>query len=300
MRVCSFVSLPNNFRKQDVLLFFGRDQQQTSERITENSLQKAFMMDGVCAFLDVSFGSKRASFTFDLDTEDVSSRKLAKSARSIVKHVLGLNQPVEMMESKYRKHSVVGKLLKQNAGLRVPQTVTVWEALISAVIGQQVSVSAATSMRVKFIKELGYRHSSGLNCFPGPSDVLRTKISRLRKCGLSSQKSATINEVAHRVSEGGLTLEASRDCFDYDDLSSRLIEIKGIGWWTINYTFLRGYAYLDGSLHGDAAVRRNLQQLMALPEPIDAAEVERFLCQFSPYRALIAAHLWALQRSDGY
>ena len=95
MRVCSSVSLPNNFRKQDVLLFFGRDQQQTSERVTKNSLQKAFMMDGVCAFLDVSFGNKRASFTFDLDTEDVSPRKLAKSARSIVKHVLGLNQQLK-------------------------------------------------------------------------------------------------------------------------------------------------------------------------------------------------------------
>ena len=72
-----------------------------------------------------------------------------------------------------------------------------------------------------------------------------------------------------------------------------LVGIRGIGPWTINYTLLRGFASVDGSLHGDVAVRRGLQKLLGRSEKIDADEAEAWLARFTPWRALVAAHLWA-------
>ena len=61
-----------------------------------------------------------------------------------------------------------------------------------------------------------------------------------------------------------------------------------------------GFGFLDGSLHGDVAVRRNLQALLGREEKIDENETKRWLAQFSPWRALVAAHLWAMNKTDGY
>ncbi|MFT6552722.1 MAG: DNA-3-methyladenine glycosylase II [Zhongshania marina] len=76
--------------------------------------------------------------------------------------------------------------------------------------------------------------------------------------------------------------------------------IRGIGPWTVNYVLLRGFGYLDGSLHGDVAVRRNLQLLLGREVKITAEETQVWLAQFSPWRALVAAHLWAMQSDDGF
>ncbi|WP_350305989.1 MULTISPECIES: hypothetical protein [Photorhabdus] len=53
-------------------------------------------------------------------------------------------------------------------------------------------------------------------------------------------------------------------------LTHNLLAIKGIDMWTINYALLRGFNYLNGSLHGDVAVRRNIQRLIKRNEKVSA------------------------------
>jgi DNA-3-methyladenine glycosylase II len=85
-----------------------------------------------------------------------------------------------------------------------------------------------------------------------------------------------------------------------DEIRDRLLEVRGIGPWTVNYMLLRGFGWLDGSLHGDVAVRRGIQTLLASPDRIGENQAREWLADFSPWRALVAAHLWAAQSSTAY
>ena len=76
------------------------------------------------------------------------------------------------------------------------------------------------------------------------------------------------------------------------NLEHALLRIRGLGPWSVNYTLLRGYGYLDGSLHGDVAVQKALQQLLAWNERPAAKATRDWLAEFTPWRALVAAHLW--------
>jgi DNA-3-methyladenine glycosylase II len=62
---------------------------------------------------------------------------------------------------------------------------------------------------------------------------------------------------------------------------------------------LRGYGHLDGPLHGDVAVRRALALLLKT-DAMDAAQTELWLRDFAPWRALVAAHLWASLSSTAF
>ncbi|MNG37440.1 hypothetical protein D3C84_1247910 [compost metagenome] len=66
----------------------------------------------------------------------------------------------------------------------------------------------------------------------------------------------------------------------------------------MDYALLRGFARLDGSLHGDVAVRRQLQRLLGAAEKLEQGFVRDWLAPFSPWRALVAAHLWAMPAAD--
>ena len=78
-----------------------------------------------------------------------------------------------------------------------------------------------------------------------------------------------------------------------------LSAIKGIGPWTVHYALLRGFGWLDGSLHGDVAVRNALARLLDVPS-VSQREAEQWLGAFSPWRALVAAHLWASLSAKSY
>ena len=117
----------------------------------------------------------------------------------------------------------------------------------------------------------------------------------LRAAGFSATKAQTLITVSAKVLSGELPLDAWQENMPIDTLRERLLDIRGIGPWTVNYTLLRGFGWLDGSLHGDVAVRHGMQILLDSPDKISEKAAQQWLAEFSPWRALLAAHLWAMK-----
>jgi DNA-3-methyladenine glycosylase II len=180
-------------------------------------------------------------------------------------------------------------LVEHEPGLRVIQAPTVFEALTWAIIGQQINLTFAISLRRSFIEQAGRPHPSGLWCYPEADDVARLDIEQLLSRKFSRAKAETLLRLARLVADGELELDAAGDI---DSLSARLLAVKGIGPWTVNYALLRGYAYPDCSLHGDVAVRAALERLLGNGTRPSIAETEAFLQAYRPQRTMAAAYLW--------
>lgn len=284
------VPLPPDFRPDDVLAFHARDTQQLAERVSPDRMAKGLMWQGHPAQLEIHFRPGHADARLSIDgPHDGTARQL----ETLVRHLLGLTQPVESFETAHRDHPLLGPLLACHPGLRVPQAATPFEALSWAVTGQQISVHAALALRRRLIETAGARHQDGLACYPDAPRVACLGEPDLHAAGFSRSKAQTLLTVARLVVDGQLPLDAWREHLPAEAIRERLLAIRGIGPWTVNYTLLRGFAHLDGSLHGDAAVRRKLQALLGQTERITADEAEAWLTPFSPWRALVAAHLWA-------
>lgn len=295
MRTQDVMQLPAGFRHEDFLTFHGRDTQQVSEKVTTTTLQKALIVKDSPALFALEFTKGQVSYSLELN--DSSNALGQPEIRSLIQHMLGFNQAIEKFEQAYCDHPFIGTIVTTQAGLRVPVSVTPYEALTWAIIGQQVSLSAAISMRRKFILQANLPHSSGLYCYPSPAHVANMPPASLREAGISHCKAETLIYVSEQVASGNLQLSEWLDQkVSPEEISNALSKIKGIGPWTINYTLLRGYGWLDGSLHGDAAVRRAIRGLMAMTE-LSEKEAEHWLKSYAPWRALLAAHLWAWQAS---
>lgn len=291
------IALPEAFRRGDILSFHRRDAQQIGERVHDDGFAKALMWAGRPTCIKLCFVADGAELDFHVDAvaglPPPDEAELA-AAQIMVKRMLGLLQPVEVFEARYRRHPQLGAVIVANHGLRVPQTATPFEALVWAVTGQQISLHAAVSLRRALIRAAGVPHSAGLQCFPDAAGVLAVDEEILRAGGFSRAKAATIRALASAVEHEGLPLERWVLDPPVEEVRERLLQIRGIGPWTVNYALLRGFGWLDGSLHGDVAVRRGLQRLLGRDERVDEAETRRWLEPFSPWRALVAAHLWTV------
>ncbi len=289
---CEF-SPANGFRPDDLLAFHGRDAAGVAERVGERSLRKGLMWRGLPASLSLEFRSGRAHAQLCVDgaaTHDDQARFEAMARR-----MLGLTQPVEEFEARFRDHPRVGALIASRPGLRVPVTATPFEALTWAVTGQQISVAAALSLRRRLIVAADVRHSDGLLCHPDAPRIASLGAAKLRDAGFSRTKIDALLALSLLVNEQRLPLDSWAEDPPIEQIRERLQAVRGVGPWTVSYTLLRGFGWLDGSLHGDVAVRRALQTLLGSSRKISEAEAKEWLADFSPWRALVAAHLWALQ-----
>lgn len=287
------LSLPAGYRQADLLAFHRRDLQAVAERVTEDGLDKGILWHGQPALLAIRFRPGCVQAALDVDGEQPGN---SAALQVLVEHMLGLTQPVEQFEQRYREHPQLGVLIATTPGLRVPQSSTPFEALSWAISGQQISLAVAISLRRKLIQLAGRPHSSGLLCYPDAPAVAALDEAQLRQAGFSQAKAQAMLLLSREIVAGNLPLEQWQVDAPAELIGERLLALRGIGPWTVDYALLRGFARLDGSLHGDVAVRRQLQRLLGAPERLEQRYVRDWLAPFAPWRALVAAHLWAMPK----
>ncbi|NRR30127.1 DNA-3-methyladenine glycosylase 2 [Oxalobacteraceae bacterium] len=287
--------LPAGYRVHDVLAFHSRDAESVAEQVSPERLRKGMLIDGVPVVLDIELpaganppGSASCTVHADGALTPVAQARMHEAALS----VLGLRIAPEPFLDFVAGDALLGELAQRQPGLRIVQSASVFEALTWAIIGQQINLSFAISLRRTFILQAGRQHSSALWCYPAAADVARLSIDDLTTRKFSRAKAETLLRLAQAVDSGELLLEQSASN-DIAAISAALLSIKGIGPWTVNYGLLRGYGYEDCSLHGDVAIRAALQALLGEDEKPDMRRTEAILRQYSPHRTMAAAHLWA-------
>ena len=284
--------LPAGYRRDDVIAFHSRDAQGVAEQLTPTGLCKGILLAGVPVVLDVAFTDDAAVCRADIDDNDNTVADLQTRLHGALLNILGLRIDPEPFARLAASDPLLAPLIRANPGLRIVQSASPFEALTWAIIGQQINLSFAISLRRTFILQAGRRHSSGLWCYPEARDVARLSVEELTSRKFSRAKAETVLRLAHLVNEGALSLELPVSG-DVAAISQALLAVKGIGPWTVNYALLRGYGYADCSLHGDVAIRAALQKLLGEETKPDMARTEQWLRQYAPHRTMAAAHLWA-------
>ncbi len=288
METTQNIILPPGYRVADVIAFHGRDAEGVAEQVSPEGLRKGVLLDGVPTLLDIRFDGRQARCRIACDGP--ATPALEALVQEALLNVLGLRIDPAAFAAFVHGDPVLGPILARQPGLRIVQSATVFEALTWAIIGQQINLPFAISLRRSFIEQAGRQHSSGLWCYPEADDVARLDMEVLTSRKFSRAKAETLLRVARLVADGELVL---RQDDDPERAAAALLAIKGIGPWTVNYTLLRGYGYADCSLHGDVAVRSAIGRLTGAAAKPDIAQAQAWLEAYRPHRTMAAAYLWA-------
>jgi DNA-3-methyladenine glycosylase II len=281
------IALPPGYRRQDALTFHGRDAQGLAEQVEGEHIRKGVLLDGVPTVLELRFNAAEA-----VCAVDAADARVLPRAREALVNMLGLRIDPAAFARLASEDALFAPLIEREPGLRVIQAPTVFEALTWAIIGQQINLTFAIALRRSFIEQAGRAHPSGLWCYPEAGDVARLDIEQLTTRKFSRAKAETLLRLARLVADGDLDLNLGASG-DVAGVSERLLAVKGIGPWTVNYALLRGYGHPDCSLHGDVAVRAAIERLLGSETRPSIAEAEAFLQAYRPQRTMAAAYLWS-------
>lgn len=292
--------LPQGYTVRDVLNFHGRDKEALSESVSDTGIRKGVLLDGVPSFFDIAFDPSLNGAHCRVLADGPITTAMQAQARHIVASLLGLHIDPEAFLAFVAADPVFGPLSVRQRGLRIAQSSSIFEALTWAIMGQQINVAFAVSLRRSFVQLAGRPHSSGLICYPDASDAAKIDIEALTSRQFSRAKAEALLRLADLLASGRLDLQESSSN-SLEAICESLLAIKGIGPWTVNYALLRGYGHADCSLHGDVAVRAAIGNLWGHETRPSMAAADALLKGYRPHRTMAAAHLWAsLNKSSSY
>ena len=219
-------------------------------------------------------------------------------AKSQLEWILGTSQNLnQFYESIVHDHPLnnFGKIFY---GLHLPHTQSSYEALILAVLGQQISTNVAHLIRTLMIEKYGstarYRGMDYYS-FPKPVHLAEASLEDLRLLKMSYRKAEYIHGISRIISEQTNLLEfGSRK--DDQEIVTEITKLRGVGRWTAQWLLIKGLGRMDAFPIGDLALSQMVSKLYFGGTPVTENEIERFSKHWSPWRTYATIYLFAAYR----
>ncbi|MHC1481100.1 Ada metal-binding domain-containing protein [Frateuria aurantia] len=280
--------LPQHYRPEAVLAYQGRVADGLAERVAGRRLWKALATAEGPVLLEMELMPSWVAVK--IHGPRLSRASVAKLHRDSLK-ILGLGMDIDDFE---KAHPA---LVETRRGLRVPLIPSAFDALCWAIIGQQINLSFAGSLRQALILRAG--DSIGdMKVHPTPAAIAALDPVELTSRRFSRSKARYLIDTAQAIAAGRLDIEQLVDGSALE--AERLLTAQhGIGTWTARYVLMRtGFA--DAAPVGDSGLATALGRLHDLPERPDAVMTARLMARYAPWRSLASLHLWAsLQTTAG-
>ena len=167
--------------------------------------------------------------------------------------------------------------------LRTDETGGAFAALVESIVYQQITGKAAASIYGRVRKLIKRRH-------PRPQDILAATEEALRGAGLSRQKVAYLRDLAEKVRDG-LKLHVLGRLED-EAVIETLIEVKGIGRWTVEMFLIFRLGRLDVLPVHDYGIRKAMQRAYRLRKLPNPDRMRRLAEPWRPYRTMACWYLW--------
>jgi DNA-3-methyladenine glycosylase II len=165
-----------------------------------------------------------------------------------------------------------------------PPAETHFEALVRAVLYQQLAGSAAAAIHGRLIAALGDEVT--------PKRLLSLPEGTLRTVGLSANKAASVQDLAAKVLDGTVVLDPPGLRSEGDaEVVARLTTVRGIGKWTAEMFLMFQLRRLDVWPTGDLGVRKGFGLAWEIPTPT-AKQLEPLGDPYRPYRSVVAWYCW--------
>ena len=287
----SALSLQLPYRKpygwSDLLDFFAGRATPGVELVTDGRYLRTVRTSSGHGIIDV----RDVGGSLSLAVHGIGTDTLFTAAQK-TRGLFDLDAPIDDITAVLQRDGALSTLLKSNPGVRVPGAWDGFELTIRAVLGQQVSVKAATT----FAGRIAERYGEPINVavdgmpdapdrlFPEPRELVR---ARLEGLGIIRSRAQTIRNVARAVVNGELSFDAAQSA---EDFHADLTSIKGIGDWTAAYVAMRALKDPDAFPASDLGLLRAFDGpdcARLRPRELNArAEAWR------PWRAYAALLIW--------
>jgi len=161
-----------------------------------------------------------------------------------------------------------------------------YQELVESIISQQLSVKAAASILKRF-------KALFMSDFPNPAEILDESIETFRSVGLSRPKAAYIMDLAAKVLDGTVQFD-HLDALSNEEVIEELIQIKGVGIWTVHMFLIFCMGRLDVLPTGDLGIKNGIQKLYGFKEKPTPEEMEAIAKKhhWHPYESVASWYVW--------
>ena len=207
-----------------------------------------------------------------------------------VRRMFDLDTDFTAVNAQFKEDPLLRRGMRDGRVPAMPAAFDPFEFVIRAILGQQITVKAATTLAGRMAE------ASAIPCTGAPGNLRfyfptakELNLTDIKNIGITGTRQQTIRNVTNAVLECSISLSAGQSL---EEFSRGFSKVKGIGDWTVNYTAMRGLGMKDAFPASDLGIIKALTKDGCIPT---VKEIIRTSEKWRPYRSYAALCLWNIR-----
>lgn len=285
------IPVPKEFNYETNLEFLRRSPRELLHTIEGDAVIKLLRIDGQEILFAIKAGTDELIVTF-LNVNPTAITKQAIS--SYITEWFDLETDLTPFYSMASKDKLLADLVRRHFGYRIIGQPDLFESLVWAVLGQQINLQFAYTLKQRFVEKFGGRfhwNERDHFLFPQPELVATLNDDLLLPLQFSRQKSKYTVNIGEAFASGVISKEKLKGV-PLVEAKEELMKIKGIGNWTANYALMKTFRYPDAFPLEDAGVHNAIRNLKKMKTKPTLDQVRRLFKKYKGWEAYATLYLW--------
>lgn len=285
------ITTPEEFSFQEILHFLKRSPKEILHKVEGEKVFKLLEVDRHPVLVSLSPSGKNIKVDFLINKANENTKA---AVRQYITEWFDLDKNIKPFYALGRKDPFLKSLVKKHFGYRIVGQPDLYESLIWAVLGQQINLQFAYTLKQRFVREYGACVKFGEEeyfLFPKADSIINLTHDDLLKLQFSSQKSRYTIEISNAFVQGVISKEKLKG-LPLEEAKIELMKIKGVGNWTANYALMKTYRYADAFPLEDAGIHNALRKFLKLDRKPSLDEIRNVFSKYKGWEAYATLYLW--------
>lgn len=284
------IPTPPLFSFQECLWFLDRNYDDCLHKVTPNAVLKALKIGQQLVLLEVSEEDSHLVVRVLQGTPDHTQPII-----DFVTEWFDLNRNLEPFYALLKQDPDFAFMPEKYQGLRLMGIPDLFEALGWSIIGQQINLTFAYTLKRRLVENWGQSISyqgEKFYVFPTPSDLTQPSVSDFKPLQFSTRKAEYLLGIAQLFATQQISKSQLQALNGEGEILAELMKIRGVGKWTAHYTMMKSLRTMNNITYGDTGLYTALHQLKNLGKRASEDEINAVFAAFDGWKSYLTMYLW--------
>lgn len=286
------LSTPKDFHFDECLMFLGRSDKEILHQINGEAVYKLIKVHDELVLCKISFSECAIKVDFPMT---VPSKVAREKVGKFVSEWFDLDKDLGGFYQMANNDKIIKNVVEKYKGLRIIGIPDLFEALVWAIIGQQINLTFAYTLKKRFVEQFGESitfEDKQFWLFPSYEKIAALTVEDLKQLQFTTRKAEYTIGIAKEMAEGKLSKEQLLKKKDFEKIESLLRQIRGIGAWTAHYVIMKCLRYPSAFPISDVGLHNALKQQLGLERKPTIEEIEGYAAGWAGWQAYATFYLW--------
>lgn len=287
------IPTPKEFDFQQNLSYLARSDKECMFTVQNNTISKAISINDSLVIFHITADDTQLIVT--LSGDEYFPETIQAGVRDYIIDWFDLHTNLKPFYNMASKDPLLLETIHSFSGLRMIGIPDLFEALCWGIIGQQINLNFAYTLKERFVRQFGqtitYENKS-YSIFPKPEVIATQTIENLQPLQLPKRKCAYLIGVAKLLANGELSKEKLLAMPSIKEAEKTLVAIHGIGPWTANYVLMRCLRFPDAYPTGDVGLHNAIKHQLNSNEKPTKETLIRLGESWQGWQAYATFYLW--------